>query len=257
MALQVTDIPTRDGLDGTQQLVKLRAYLKDSQIPYKYPDSILIPPLTTQTVVTTWQNLKGYNSDAVPWEFDELLIGDPVNKVRSLTEDTVELSLKYTNLEILRFLEVIPLRYVVNLLNLRQEIDASTFPSDINHPIHILRKYLSDEDGTAYTDHTLIDSLLGSGLDPFAYVVERLDHEIAANSAMDLESSTDGLVSIDGITFADTDKSSQTLSDSRENVLRQSIGSVYSGGPKSDNTFAFYEDGKDISNTLARDWYEV
>lgn len=250
----VNDIPSREGNDGTKQLALLRAYLKDSEVgKHKYPDTLLVPLLVAKDAVQSWRDLTGSGAKSVPWSYDPIKLTLPVNRIRAVTGDTIELTLKYTDYELLKLLEVIPLRYIVSLIKAK-EANGKTFPSDTNDPIHILRKYLEDEAGKKYTDAQLADMVFTSGLDPFAVVVEIMKKAIGASSASTVVKTGTNLASLDGISFSNPMSETRQSQYNKDVVLQHSFQSVYVRDP----VYGAFMDGKNIAVTdWETEWYAL
>lgn len=250
----ITDIPERDGLDGAAQLALLRSYLKDSVVPYVFPDDLLIPLLVNDDRVIVWRNITGEPDDSIPWSYDPLLIQDPITRIRVLTTDVVELSLKYTDAELLDMLEVIPLRYVISMLNAR-EADSTTYPADKNNPITVLRDLLLDTDITAakYTDKELIDALIESGLDPYGYALTVFDKEISNNTAGGI-TTPNSFVSIDGISFGSSIDSEMSKASARMDIISAFSSSAY----WKEDTFTWYVDQEEpYKRSWEVKWYAL
>ncbi len=247
MAKTVNDIPSRDSQDGATQLALLHAYLKDrDSANYKFPDTLLIPLLVEKDKVSVWRDLTGYGTTSVAWSYDPLKLNTPVNRIRAVTGDTVEATLKYTDHDLLRLLEVIPLRYVVSIIKAK-EAAGKTFPSDPNDPLHILRKYLEDETGVKYTDVQLIDMLIASGMNPFGVITDAMDKAIGSSSSSTVTKTGTNLASIDGITFDSPLKEVKQSKYGRDFVAEQAMRSVYARDP----VYGMYVDGVNIAAT---DW---
>lgn len=253
MAL-VTDIPTRDGKDGAAQLALLRVYLKDTDnSKYQFPDALLIPQLVAKDRVLVWRELTGYGSKAVPWSYDPMALGVPVNRIRAVTGDTVEATLKYTDYELLRLLNIIPLRYVVSMIK-AVEANGKTFPEDPNDPLHILRKYLMDETGTKYTDIQLINMIIKSGLDPFAVVLAVMDKSMGSNSSSKVITTGTNLASLDGISFSSPSEEIKQSKAHRDVVSENSLTSVYNKEP----IYATYIDNVNVAAVAWEvEWYAL
>jgi len=227
----VSDIPVRDGQDGTTQLSLLRLYLKDSvNSPYKFPDVLLIPLLVSKDRVSVWRDLTGYGVTAIPWSYDVSKIALPLNRIRVLIEDTIEDSMKYTDFELLRLLNILPLRYVVTLI-LAKTANTSTLPTDPDDPIHILRKYLQDEDLIKYTDSELVDLIVKSGLDPFGVVMAIVDKTLSMNSSEKVLTTGTNLASLDGISFSTPSEELKLAAEHRASIQEHLISSAYFKDP--------------------------
>lgn len=255
----VNDIPVRGGVSGQDQLALLRAYLKDSDSNnYKYPDTLLIPLLVKKDAVTVWQDITGAPKDAVPWSFDPLKISSPVNRIRIMINDTVEFSLRYTDYELLKYLNVIPLRYVISLIKAK-EADKTTYPSDVNDPIRIVRDLLDDKDGKKYTDKQIADLLLESGLDPYSFVVEVMKKsgaESAATSSIATGGSTH-LATLDGISFTSKSASEEVSErqNSQEIILGLGANSIYGKGSQ---YYGFWMNGVNLVDVdWEAEWYAL
>jgi hypothetical protein len=244
----ITDIPERDGLDGAAQLALLRSYLKDLVTPYKFSDDILIPLLVSSERVTVWRNIVGEAPTAIPWSYDPLNIQDPVTRVRLLTLDTDEGALKYTDAEILELLVVNPLRYVVSMI-LAKEAGVSTYPSNRNDPIRILRDYLDDVNTTSptYTDGQLVDMIISAGVGPYGLVLQIVDGNLAVSASVQLSTSGGELASFDGISFSNA---SEALL--QRGVDKETITTAYMNSPYwREDVYAWYVDG---INMTEKDW---
>lgn len=244
----VTDIPERDGLDGATQLALLRSYLKDLETPYLFTDDLLITLLVSNERVTVWRNITGEAATSIPWSYDPTSIQEPINRVRLLTGDTVEASLRYTDAELWRLLDVIPLRYVVLMLNAEQA-GGNTLPEDRENPITILRLYLGDDDVTSvtHTDAELVQLLITSGKSPYGYIFGNVDATNGIKSSLELSSTGGELASLDGISF-----SSPSESMSQKESQKDDIASAYLNSPYwKEDISAWYVDG---INMTERDW---
>lgn len=244
----ITDIPERDGLDGAAQLALLRSYLKDLITPYRFSDDILIPLLVGSERVTVWRNIVGETSTSIPWSYDPLNIQDPVTKVRLLTFDTDEGALKYTDAEILKLLEVNPLRYVVSMI-ITKEAGLSTYPANRNDPIRILRDYLDDTNviSPTYTDEQLVDMIMSEGVNPYGLVLQIVDGNLAVSASVQLSTSGGELASFDGISFSNA---SEALL--QRGVDKETITTAYMNSPYwREDTSAWYVDG---INMTEKDW---
>lgn len=249
------DVPSRDGKDGAAQLALLRAYLKDRDAgSYKYTDSLLYDILVTAAPVTAWRNLIGAGATAVPFSFDISKLNLPVNRIRAVTEDTTELTLKYTDAELLKLLEAIPLRYVVSLIKAK-EADGKTFPTDPDNPLHIMRKYLEDETGAKYTDGQLADLILTTGLNPFQIVMDIMDKAIGSSvHSHVVNTSGTSLAAIDGISF-NSPKTEVTESKSSRDIVSEHLTySIYSRDP----VFGFWSAGVNVAAVeWEGEWYAL
>lgn len=253
----ITDIPERGGEDGATQLDYLRSYLKDKDMDeYTYPDTYLIDLLVSNDKVVVWRELTGYLEET-PWSFSTQLPMSYVNRIRSLTGDTDESNLRYTDYDLQVFLETIPLRYVVKLINAEGE-DSVTYPTnDLNNPIYIVRRYLGDTDtnNVKYRDADITQLLFQSRLDPFSFVAEELSRSVGQGISGSLSSGGGTLASIDGISFDDDEK---TKTDNLENDLQyiraQATLSVYWKDP----TYGFWLDGENLVDVeWEKGWYGV
>lgn len=249
----ITDIPIRDGLDGTEQLALLRADLKDTDSgDYRYTDQLLIDQLVTKDKDAVWSCLTGYSGK--PFTYNEDSPCDPLTRIRMATDDTDELTLRYTDQELSKWLQVYPMRYTVALIGY-SEGTGSTMPVDTQDPIHIVRKYLGDEDLTQYTDKEIADALLSSGLSPYHYVMDKLSNDFAVKSSS--ESSGGDLASIDGISFSGNSK--EDIQATQE--LIGYIGEVFLTSPyarqPSSAVFGWYSEGTwtPDQDTVKGGWY--
>jgi hypothetical protein len=244
----ITDIPERDGLDGAAQFALLRSYLKDLVVPYKFPDTLLIPLLVVDTRVTVWRNVTGEPVTDVPWTYNPLNIQDPITRIRVLTGDVDEGELIYTDAELWRMLDVIPLRYVVSMINAKIA-GLSTCPSDNNNPITIMRDYLDDTDISTpkYTDAQLVDMIVESKSSPYGLVIAILENNVAIDSSSQLLSSGGELASLDGITF-----SSPSEALTQKTINKESISTAYMNSPYwKEDVAAWYVDGVNVTE---REW---
>ncbi len=243
------DIPERDGLSAQDQLDLLKSYLRSSE----YTDSMLIDLLVQRDAVTIWRDLVGADSDEKPFTYDTLHLNMPVNKIRMLTEDTVESDLKHTDRELLKYLEVIPLRYVVSCIKLEDSTDI-TLPEDDNHPLTILRKYLQDEDGQQYLDKDLIKMLLESGMNPFGIIIDKINAGSSLSMATSSDNLSGGIASIDGISFNNPTEDSEIIQQNLDSVAAYASRSVYAR----DSVYAVYQDGENILEEHWKEsWYAV
>ena len=249
------DVPSRDGKDGAAQLALLRAYLKDRQAgSYKYTDSLLYGILVNYSPVNAWRNLKGAGATAVPFSFDISKLNLPVNRIRAVTEDTTELTLKYTDAELLKLLEAIPLRYIVSLVKAK-EANGKTFPSDPDNPLHIMRKYLQDETGAKYTDTQLVDLIFSTGQNPFQIVMDIMDKAIGSSvHSHVVNTSGTALAALDGISF-NSPKTEITESKSSRDIVSEHLTySIYSREP----VFGFFQAGKNLAAVeWEAEWYAL
>lgn len=251
----ITDIPERDGKDGVAQLALLRSYLKDTVADYKYTDELLIDLLVLNPSTVVWANITGNSQLITPWSYDPLKIEEPVNKLRYLIGDTDELSLEYTDAELLNMLDVIPLRYVITMIN-SKAANGTTYPSDINNPIHIYRKFMGDTNLLAAknTDSEIVDIIISSCLSPYGVILENLNNILAESSSNEITTGGSEFVSVDGISFSNpTDQSSQKEYN-LQSVMTSYRNSVY----WKIDTYFWYEDGTDVAARVweAR-WYGV
>lgn len=252
----ITDIPERDGEDGTIQLGYLRSYLKDKDIDnYIYPDQYLIDLLVGDDRVVIWKELTGY-SDETPWGYSTEFPISYQSRIRALTGDTDENNLRYTDYDLLVFLETIPLRYVVKLIN-AEGADSVTYPTnDINNPIYIVRRYLgdTDTDNVKYRDADITKMLFESRLDPFALVADILSKSSGEVVSESLSGGGGTLASIDGISFDDEKTKTENFSRDLDYIKSQAIHSVYWKNP----VYDFWQDGERSSNTgWEKAWYGV
>jgi len=244
----ITDIPERDGLDGAAQLALLRSYLKDSDTPYDFTDELLISLLVISDRVTVWRNIVGEGLTSIPWSYDPLLIQEPITRLRLHTGDTEELLLKYTDAELWRMLDVIPLRYVVSMLNAK-EAGLSTYPSDRSNPITIVRDYLDDTDLTApkYTDPQIVDMIIANEQGPYGLVINIIDDNLSVSSSGKLLTAGGELASLDGISFSSPSEALSQKDLDRGMIVSAYMHSVY----WKEDVSAWYVDGVNVTQ---RDW---
>lgn len=238
----ITDIPDRDGLDGAAQLALLRSYLKDLELPYKFPDQFLIDLLVLNDKDVVWADIVGEPVGADPWSYDPLLPREYINRVRLLSGDSNEGMLLYTDPEIIRMLAVVPLRYTILLIKYSQST-TSTYPADLNDPIRIIRDYLEDTDVSTpkYTDKQLAGMIINSGNSPYGLVANILDNQIGIDSSSQIQSSGGELASVDGISF-----SSPMEALSQKKLNKSSVLAAFMSSPYwRENTAAWYVDGID------------
>lgn len=252
----IEDIPERDGEDGAVQLDYLRSYLKDKEVGnLTYPDQYLIDLLVENDRVTIWRNLTGYLEET-PWDYSTSLPMSNQSRIRSLTGDTDESNLRYTDYDLEVFLETIPLRYVVKLIN-AEGGDSVTYPSnDVSNPIYIVRRYLGDTDtnNVKYRDADITKMLFESRLDPFALVADILSKSSGEVVSESLSGGGGTLASIDGISFDDEKTKTENLSRDLDYIKSQAIHSVYWKNP----IYDFWLDGDSYSSTdWERAWYGV
>lgn len=245
MALQ--DIPVRDSQDPSTQLKLLRAYLKDSDSSaYTWSDDYLIQLLESYDKVTAWRGVTGAGPEAIPWSYDAKAPFEPINRLRLVIGDTTEDSLTYTDDDLLKLLQVMPLRYVASLIKAKVA-DGKTFPKDPQDPIHIVRKYLDDEAGVTYTDVQIVELLFAANKNPYDLVVELLDSQIGSAASSSTASTGSGLASLDGITFSKPEDTRDQDIQNRDLIVEQGLKSVYARDP----VYGVYESGV---NTVKTDW---
>lgn len=248
----LTDIPIREGEDGSLQLTVLRSYLKDASAT-TYTDSLLIDLLVDKGAVDIWRDLVGVNPESVPYSYDQSYLGLPINRVRLLTSDTDRLSIKHTDDEILNYLEVIPLRYVVSCINLKDSTNTTEF-TDTNHPLSILRNYLKSDTIEELNDTNLINLLLDSGMNPFGIVLDyvgRLTSTSLANTASD---SGNNLATLDGISFSDPTNEYVLAEKGLDAIKLHANRSVYC----KESFYGIYECGENITGiNLESKWYAI
>lgn len=252
----ISDIPERENQDGETQLLYLRSYLKDREIGnYIYPDSLLIDLLVSDSKEIVWEELTGYLNEK-PWGYNTSLPMSYESRIRALTGDTNEEELVYTDYDLKIFMETIPLRYVVILINAEMS-NESTYPlDDINNPIYIIRKYLKDIDITIpkYTDADITKMLFKSRQDPFAFVSESLSRSAGASVGEAVVDGGGSLASIDGISFNDDITRTDNLVNNLEYINRQAVNSVYYKYP----VYGFWMEGENLVDiNWERDWYGV
>ncbi|AFK66661.1 hypothetical protein COPG_00065 [Colwellia phage 9A] len=248
----LADIPLRDAKDGAAQLVLLRSYLKDPSGD-TYPDNLLIDLLVNEDSLIIWTELVGDDSGVLPYSYDTSYLKEPINRVRLLTSDTNELSIKHTNMEILAYLDVIPLRYVVMCINMETSTDITT-PTDPNHPIAILRNYLKDGDGKDATDDILVKLILSSGMNPFGIVLDKLERITSTQLAETSSNMGSNMASIDGITFSSPLEETATIQQSFDSVSAHLARSTYI----KDSVFGMYECGVNLSEQdWEKKWYAI
>lgn len=244
----ITDIPDRDGLDGAAQLALLRSYLKDLVVPYKFADDLLIALLVENDRVIVWRDITGESVTSIPWSYDPLMVREPITRVRILTGDTNEASLLYTDAELWRMLDVIPLKYVASMINAEQA-GLSTYPSDKYNPITIMRDYLGDTnvDSPRYTDSQLVEIIISSRVNPYGAVLNILNGEVAITSSEQLSSTGGELASLDGISFSSPSDALSQKENSRDEIKNAYLSSPY----WKEDVAAWYVDGLIIGE---RDW---
>lgn len=252
-----SEIPVRGSVSGQVQLTLLRSYLKDSDSTnYKYPDELLIQLLIVSDAVSVWQDISGAGKDSKPWTYNPFEMGLPLNRLRLMIGDTVEENLKYTDYELLKFLTVIPLRYIITMVKAK-DAGGKSLPADLNDPIRIVREYLNDKDGEKYTDAEIVDQLFDSGLDPFSFVVQVMKTSSGSLAASSTTSGTGQLASIDGISF-DTKSSTEELGESVDNqaiILNYGGSTIYGRGSE---FYGFWMDGENISEVdWESEWYAL
>ncbi len=252
----IEDIPERDGENGTVQLNYLRSYLKDKDVGnYTYSDQYLIDLLVENDRVVIWRNLTGYLEE-IPWNYSASLPISYQSRIRTLTGDIDEGNLRYTDYDLQVFLETIPLRYVVKLINAEGE-DSVTYPSnDVSNPIYIVRRYLGDTDtnNVKYKDADITKMLFESRLDPFALVADILSRSSGEVVSESLSGGGGTIASIDGISFDDEKTKTDNLSRDIDYIKSQAIHSVYWKNP----VYDFWQDGESSSNIdWEKAWYGV
>lgn len=250
----ITDIPDRNGEDGATQLDYLRSYLKDKDpADYTYTDQYLIDLLVTNDRVVVWRELTGYLEET-PWGYSTKLPISYESRIRALTGDIDESNLRYTDYDLQIFLETIPLRYVVKLINAEGE-DSVTYPTnDINNPIYIVRRYLGDTDinNVTYRDADITSMLFKSRLNPFAFVAEELSRSSGKTISESLSQGGGTLASIDGISFNDEKTKTDNLVSDLQYIKSQAILSVY----WKDSPYGFWIDGENLVDTeWEKSWY--
>lgn len=225
----ISDIPVRKGLDGATQLAYLRSYLKDRDVTnYKYSDQLLIYMLVEDDRVTVWRTLTG-NLKGIPWGYSVTANMSPESRIRILTGDTEEGSLRYTDYDLKVFLDIMPLRYVISLINIEAQ-DVNTFPTDTNHPIHIVRFYLGDTDilSPKYTDTQIVRMLYNNREDPYTLVTRIVAMTLGGDSSENVMSGGSGdIASLDGISFSNEESKSKSLSYDVDYIQKQRNSSPY------------------------------
>ncbi len=266
--MALVDIPERDSLDGAAQLLRLRAYLKDSDAnDYEFPDDFLIALLVLNERNFVWRSLLNI-PELTEDEIDEgmeptiAFSYDPdnpqgfVSTVRALTVDTIEVTLKHTNYKISSLIEVMPLKRVVQAIKIGNSEDK-TMPVDINHPLRIIRELIDDtvEGSMVNTDWILMSSMIDSEQNPYEYVIAIIDKSIAIGSAEKGQEVSGGFAAIDGISFSadKIDGSIETAQSHRDVVVGKMGSSIYN---KADD-FAVFCDGLDVSTGDIGAWYAV
>tara|TARA_R110000851_G_scaffold95639_4_gene207739 strand:- start:998 stop:1756 length:759 start_codon:yes stop_codon:yes gene_type:complete len=229
MAL-VTDIPTRDSLDGAAQLARLRVAIKDDTSPFRFTDEILSDLLVADDRVVVWRNIVGAPSTVSQFSYTLETFTTPVNRIRFQIGDTDEETLKYTDLELLDLLDVMPLRYVVVVL-IASDSTGSTNPPDQWNPITLMRRYLDDTSGATYTDKQLADRLITTNLDPFYYISNTVSQGTDQGTVSSSSSSGSSFASIDGIAFASDVEATTTSGITQASILDQLCLSPYSPRP--------------------------
>lgn len=251
MALE--DIPVRDGEDGATQLALLRAYLKDRDSnSYRFADSYLIGSLEFHSKERIWKDLTSAPEDAIPWSYDLTNPTGHINIVRSMTDDTDPLQLKYTDYEILQYLEFLPLRYLVTSLNANVE-DTSTYPNDPRNPIRVMRDLLDDEEGSEYSDHDLIQRMFDDKQNPYQVAISIIKCKGSMQASEDARQFGNELAAIDGISFGSTSGGSQSTSDDNLQIItREMENSVYA----KESDYNWFVDGEPLATTQG-DWYAI
>tara|TARA_R110001592_G_C13193009_1_gene753780 strand:+ start:76747 stop:77514 length:768 start_codon:yes stop_codon:yes gene_type:complete len=252
----VLDIPERDGQDGATQLAYLRSYLKDTEIGnYTYSDNLLIELLVESDRVAVWQDLTGYLGET-PWDYTTTAPISYESRIRMLTGDTDEGALRYTDYDLQVFLETIPLRYIVKLINAEGD-NSVTYPTnDVNNPIYIVRRYLGDTDtnNVKYRDVDITQMLFNSRLDPFAFVAEELSRSAGETVSGSVAAGGNDLASIDGISFSEGEKRTDSLIKDLSFLQSQAITSVYFKNP----VYGFWLDGENLVDTeWEKSWYGI
>lgn len=250
----ITDIPERNGEDGAAQLGYLRSYLKDKDAAdYTYTDQYLIDLLVENDRVAVWRELTGYLEET-PWDYSTDLPISYESRIRALTGDTDENNLRYTDYDLQIFLETIPLRYVVKLINAEGE-DSVTYPTnDINNPIYIVRRYLgdTDTDNVKYRDADITQMLFQSRLDPFAFVAEELSRSAGESVSGTLSEGGGTLASLDGISFDDEKTKTENLVNDLQYIRSQAILSIY----WKDVPYGFWLEGENLVDVeWEKSWY--
>ncbi len=246
----ITDIPIRDEKDGEAQLALLKSYLKNNTA---FTDDFLINLLVVKSALDIWLELVGSNSNDLPFSYDPLSMIKPINRVRSLTGDTNELDIKYTDKELLSYLEVIPLRYVVDCIKL-VESDAITSPRDLDHPLTILRTYLQTGDELIQSDGDLIELLFSSGMNPFGVVIDHMERDTSLTMASTAANTGNSLASIDGITFSNPTDDSALIQQSLDAVGLHAARSVYSRDP----VYGMFSDAENLAKVdWEAKWYAI
>ena len=236
----IADIPVRNGEDGSAQLAFLRSYLKDRDgSEYRYTDDYLITLLVKKGKVSVWQGITGY-SGKTPWSYMLDDASNHIARIRTLTGDTDESALEYTDYDLEVFLETIPLRYVVKLI-LAEKANVSTFPSDPFNPIHIFRKYRGDTDllNALYTDSQIVELLFSSRVNPYELVADMATQESASGIVEKVSTSDSNLASIDGISFSEEGKLLGDLSANVNYVKSLVLSSPYWKEP----VYNFWKEG--------------
>lgn len=257
----ITDVPTREGLDGAGQLLLLRSYLRDP-LGEGYPDDLLIPLLVSNARVKVWAMLKGYPYTAVPWSYS--LTGElsHVNRIRMLTGDTSEANLATTDYEILKVLKKYPLRYAVVLLKARNSVEK-TKPVDPNNPITIMRQSLDGQgvlpSESVHTDGAISVLLLTSGLNPFELSLDIMEANIrgTVSQRSSTTSASSGFASLDGVSFSKEGQADQLTALQRGEDLRSLVDQLMASVYYIDTTYNVSVGGVDLVGIDLGDWYEL
>lgn len=269
--MALVDIPERDSLDGAAQLLRLRAYLKDSDAnDYEFPDDFLIALLVLNERNFVWRsllNIPELTEDEINEGIEPTIAFsyDPDNPlgyvatVRALTLDIDELEVVHTDYKLANLIEAMPLKRVVQAIKASDEgeVDNKTLPTDRNHPLRVIRELIDDsiEGSMINTDESLMSSMIDMEQNPYEFVLAIIDRTIAAGSAEKGQEVSGGFAAIDGISFSadKIDGSIETAQSHRDVVVGKMGSSIYNKG----DDFAVFCEGVDISTEDIGEWYAV
>lgn len=267
--MALIDIPTRDSLDGAAQLVRLRSYLKDpSTGSERFTDDFLIALLVIKSSFEVWrqllnipelseQEVEDKKDPVVPWSYDIDNPSGPVNTIRALISDISETSLQYTDYDLNKLLDVMPLRRLVQAIK-ANDIAGSTIPADSYHPLTVARELLGDTGPSfSYTDQQILGGMLSRYLSPYGYVLEIVSISLGRSSVSQSTSLGGEFAAIDGISFsADKITSSGSLQHPQATV-----DGIYNSFRASeyykDLHYNFYICGEPSSSEVNGGWYAV